>query len=70
MYKLLLNFVLAKVFNGGLKFCIVNIISIKKKALCIKLGIKILKQFCILNVVKRGTDYPTFKENVTNWSCS
>lgn len=31
---------------------------------------QILKQFCILKAVKRGTDYPTFKENVTNWSCS
>ena len=25
---------------------------------------------CVLNVVKRGTEYPTLKESVTNWSCS
>jgi len=31
---------------------------------------QILKQFWVLKAVKRGTDYSTFKENVTNWSCS
>ena len=31
---------------------------------------QILKQFCVLKAVKRQTDFPTFKENVTNWSCS
>jgi len=30
---------------------------------------QILKQFCVLKAVKRGTVYPTFKENVTNLSC-
>jgi len=31
---------------------------------------QILEQFCVLKTVKKGTDYPTLKENVTNWSCS
>ena len=38
--------------------------------MCIKLGMQILKQFYILKAAKRRTDYPTCKENVTNWSCS
>jgi hypothetical protein len=48
------------------ELCRVNIVSIKKRALSIKLGMQILKQFCVLKAVKRGTDCSTFKENVTN----
>jgi hypothetical protein len=64
--KLFLNFILAEVFNGGFELCIVNIVSMKKRALCVKLGMQVLKHFCVLKAVKRETDYPTSKENVTN----
>jgi len=32
--------------------------------------VQIPKHFWVLKAVKRGTNYRTLKENVTNWSCS